>query len=104
MSCSELNFQVRIYKLSYNSHDEDMITHLDHPYNITIEIDPEKNNQAFDIVIPNHNNDPGGDDTDNDEEVIDNNESTAENCNEYHVSEDHSNDEDFENETNSDRD
>ena len=95
MSFSKLNFQVRIYKVYYDSHDEHVIKYLDQPYNLTIGFDPEENDQAFDIVIPNRNNDPGGDNTGTDEEGVDNNEGNAENFNESHVSEDHSNNKDF---------
>ena len=55
-------------------------------------------------VIPNHNNNPEGNDTDTDEEVVDNNEDTSENCNESNVFEDHSNDEDLDNGNDSDGD
>ena len=64
----------------------------------------QKNDQVFDIIIPKLNNDLGGDDTYTDEELIHNNESNAKNCNESHVSEDHSNDDDFDNDNNSDGD
>ena len=73
MSCSELNFQVRICKSCYNSYDENVITYLDQPSTLTAEFNPDENNQAFDIVIQNYNNDPWGDDNDTDEYFIDNN-------------------------------
>ena len=73
MSCSELNFQVHICIACYDSHDKNVIIYLAQPYNLIVELDPEENDQAFDIVIPNHITDPGGDNTDSDEEYVHNN-------------------------------
>ena len=69
-SCSELNCQVCIYKACYDLHDENMYTYLDQPYNLTVELNPEENNQSFDIAIPYCNDDT--EDTDNDAEDSDN--------------------------------
>ena len=67
-----------------------MITYLDQPSNLTVEVNPEENDQAFNLLIPYHNNDPVYNNTDTDEEGITNNKGTPENCFKFCVSEDHS--------------
>lgn len=57
ISRSELNCQVCICKACYDLYDENVLTYLDQPYNLTVEFNPEENDQAFNIVIPYYNDD-----------------------------------------------
>ena len=54
MCCSESNYQVRICKQCYETHDENEVKFLVQPHNINIELNPEEYDQAFDITVRRH--------------------------------------------------
>ena len=55
------------------SHDEVVVTYLDPPINFTVELNPEANDEAFDIICQDCNNDTGYTENDiNGDNLVDN--------------------------------
>ena len=71
-----------------------MCTYLDQPYNLTVEFNPEENDQPFDIAIPYCNDDIENTDNDTDDGgIIDENESDDEDLGNVVDSEENNNNE-----------